>query len=76
VFGVKGTLISGAFGASFLCGGALGALAGARAVFIVAGAGVLLAWAWSAYGLRNEWREEPQPAEPEAAPAFGAPVSI
>ena len=72
VFGVKGTLISGAFGASFLCGGAIGALAGARAIFIVAGAGVLLAWAWTAYGLRNEWRVEPQPAEAETASAFGS----
>jgi MFS family permease len=69
VFGVKGTMISGAFGASFLCGGALGALAGARAIFIVAGAGVLLAWAWTAYALRNEWREEQ--VETEAPPAFG-----
>src|SRR4051794_18538529 len=46
VFGVKGTLISGAFGASFLLGGALASLAGTRALFIVAGAGLLGAWAW------------------------------
>jgi MFS family permease len=64
VFGVKGTLISGAFGASFLIGGALASLAGPRTLFLVAGAGLLCAWLWSAYGLRREWTEQP---EPEAA---------
>lgn len=62
VFGVKGTLISGAFGASFLCGGALASLAGTRTLFLVAGAGLLCAWAWSAVGLRDEWAEEPATA--------------
>jgi MFS family permease len=66
VFGVKGTLISGAFGASFLIGGALVSLAGPRTLFVVAGAGLVAAWIWSAYGLRHEWAEEP---EPLAAPA-------
>jgi MFS family permease len=66
VFGVKGTLISGAFGASFLLGGALASLAGTRALFIVAGAGLLVAWAWSLSGLRDEWTEEPD-ARPAAA---------
>jgi MFS family permease len=69
VFGVKGTLISGAFGASFVLGGALASLGGARLLFVVSGAGLLSAWLWSAYGLRNEWTERP---EHEAAPAFGA----
>jgi MFS family permease len=73
VFGIKGTMISGAFGASFLLGGALASLAGPRTLFIVAGAGLLCAWLWSAYGLRNEWVEQP---EPEAAPVLrtAAPV--
>jgi MFS family permease len=70
VFGIKGTLISGAFGLSFLCGGALAALVGTRALFIVAGAGLLIAWAWSAYGLRNEW------VEPEGPPAFSTPAAV
>lgn len=73
VFGVKSMLISGAFGASFLCGGAISSLVGTRALFIAAGAGVLCAWAWSAHGLRNQW--VPQP-EPETAPAFGAAASV
>jgi MFS family permease len=64
VFGVKGTLISGAFGASFLLGGALAALGGTRVLFLVAGGGLFCAWVWSAHGLRREWAEQP---EPEAA---------
>ena len=49
VFGVKGMLISGAFGLSFLLGGAFASLFGPRVLFLVAGAGLLCAWAWSAY---------------------------
>jgi MFS family permease len=74
VFGVKGMLISGAFGLSFLLGGAFASLFGPRVLFLAAGAGLLCAWAWSAYGLRHDWNEQP---EPEAAPALGgaaAPV--
>jgi MFS family permease len=72
VFGVKGTLISGAFGASFVCGGLLASLAGPRALFLVAGAGLLCAWAWSVRGLRADWpaRQEAEPAgSPSASPA-------
>jgi predicted MFS family arabinose efflux permease len=71
VFGVKGTLISGAFGMSFLIGGALVSLAGPRTLFIVAGAGLVAAWVWSAYGLRHEWAEEP---EALTAPVQGTPA--
>jgi MFS family permease len=73
VFAVKGTLISGAFGASFLLGGALASLAGTRAMFLVAGAGLVCAWLWAAHGLRNEWAEQP---EPDGAPAFGAAAPV
>lgn len=62
VFGIHGTLISAAFGASFLLGGALASLAGPRVLFIAAGAGLLCAWIWSVYGLRNEWKAEPEAA--------------
>jgi len=75
VFGIKGTLISGAFGASFLCGGALASLAGTRALFLVAGAGLLCAWIWSAYGLRHEWTKQPE-AESEPAVAWTAAASL
>jgi MFS family permease len=75
VFGVKGTLISGAFGASFLIGGALASLAGTRMLFLVAGAGLLCAWIWSAYGLRHEWPAQPE-LEPEPAPAWTAAASV
>jgi MFS family permease len=67
VFGIHGTMISGAFGASFLLGGLLASLAGTRMIFVIAGVGILCAWIWSAYGLRNEWA--PEPVEPEAEPA-------
>jgi MFS family permease len=73
VFGVKGTLISGAFGLSFLCGGALVSLAGPRTLFIVAGAGLVAAWVWSAYGLRHEWSGEPE-ARNAPAPSAALPV--
>jgi hypothetical protein len=74
VFGVKGTLISGAFGASFLLGGLLASLAGARALFIVAGAGLFCAWLWSAYGLRHEWSEQPELAETASLRSMTDPV--
>jgi MFS family permease len=61
VFGVHGTLISGAFGASFLLGGALASLGGTRVLFLVAGAGLFCAWVWSAYALRHEWTAQPEP---------------
>jgi MFS family permease len=61
VFGVHGTLISGAFGASFLLGGALASVVGTRVLFLVAGAGLFCAWVWSAYGLRHEWTAQPEP---------------
>ncbi|HEY2600601.1 MAG TPA: MFS transporter [Thermoleophilaceae bacterium] len=72
VFGVKGMLISGAFGASFLCGGALASLLGTRALFVIAGAGVLGAAIWSAHGLRHEWAEE----QPEPAAALRVTASV
>jgi MFS family permease len=69
VFGVKGTLISGAFGASFLCGGALASLAGTRVLFLVAGAGLIAAWAWVGVALRHEFGAEPAAAAVQAAGA-------
>jgi MFS family permease len=75
VFGIKGTLISGAFGLSFLLGGVFASLLGARGLFIVAGASLVCAWAWSAHRLRNEWLAEPE-LEAEAAPAFSAAAPV
>ncbi len=75
VFGIKGTLISGAFGMSFLLGGVFASLLGARGLFIVAGASLVCAWAWSAYRLRHLWSEQPEPeAEPASAFSAAAPV--
>ncbi len=72
VFAVKGTLISAAFGASFLCGGALASLAGTRTVFLVAGAGLVTAWAWAAFALRGEFSERPATAPQSAGAAAAA----
>jgi predicted MFS family arabinose efflux permease len=68
VFGIKNTLISGAFGSSFLLGGLLASLAGTRTLFLVAGTGLLCAWAWSVRGLRAEWPAE-QEGESAVSPA-------
>jgi predicted MFS family arabinose efflux permease len=55
-FGVKSALISSAFAASLLLGGLLTALVGPRALFAIAGIGLLCAAAWSASRLGVEAR--------------------
>jgi hypothetical protein len=55
-FGVKSALISSAFAASLLLGGLGTALVGPRALFAVAGAGLLCAAAWSGARLTGEAR--------------------
>jgi MFS family permease len=53
-FGVKSALISGAFASSLLLGGLVTSLVGPRALFALAGAGLLCAAAWSAARLSRE----------------------
>jgi len=53
-FGVKSALISSAFAASLLLGGLVASLVGARALFAIAGAGLLCAAGWSAARLSGE----------------------
>ena len=55
-FGVKSALISSAFAASLLLGGLGTALVGPRALFAVAGAGLLCAAGWSGARLTGEAR--------------------
>jgi len=55
-FGVKSALISSAFAVSLLLGGLGTALIGPRALFAIAGAGLLGAAAWSAARLAGEGR--------------------
>jgi len=74
VFGVKGALISAAFGISFVSGGALASVAGPRAVFVAAGLGLLCACAWSARALRGEWAEASEPATAPVGHAAAASV--
>jgi MFS family permease len=53
-FGVKSALISSAFAASLLLGGLVTSLVGPRALFAIAGAGLLCAAGWSAARLSGE----------------------
>lgn len=69
VFGVKSALVSWTFAASFLSGGALLALLGPRALFLVAGCGAAAAAALAAHALRDRWTAPVPAAEP--APAAG-----
>ena len=55
VFGVKSSLVSWTFGAAFVSGGALLALAGPRLLFLIAGTGAVVAWAIAARALRDRW---------------------
>jgi MFS family permease len=53
-FGVKSAMISSAFAASLLLGGLVTSLVGPRALFAIAGAGLLCAAGWSAARLSGE----------------------
>jgi len=75
VFGVSDALGSWAFGAAFLSAGALVALLGTRALFLLAGVGTLLVWAASVWALRHVWEEPGQAAVPATGPGPVAPFS-
>lgn len=53
VFGLKETLMSWAFCISFVAGGALATLLGTRPLFLLAGGGALVVWAWASLVLRQ-----------------------
>jgi MFS family permease len=67
VFGVKNALVSWSFAVAFVSAGGLAALLGPRALFILAGAGTVAAWAAAGVALRGAWS-----AQPEIAPAHGS----
>ncbi|HEX8741805.1 MAG TPA: MFS transporter [Thermoleophilaceae bacterium] len=75
VFGLRSSLVAFAFGGSFLLAGAAAALLGPRPLFLLAGAGALVAWSAASVALRGAWREAAAPAAAEvpagAAPALG-----
>ena len=73
VFGVKNALVSWSFALAFVSAGGLAALVGPRALFALAGAGTLAAYAFSAIALRGAWQAEPETLEP-AAPVHVEPV--
>jgi MFS family permease len=60
MFGVKNALVSWCFGTAFFSAGAIASLMGPRALFVLAGAGTLAAWAFATVALRTAWSEGPQ----------------
>ena len=65
VFGVKDALASWALGAGFVCAGLLLPVIDTRALFVLAGAGVLAVWGVASMALRPVWsggRAVPAPA--------------
>lgn len=54
MFSVKETLTAWAFSISFVCGGAVASVLGTRELFVVAGGGALVVWAWTAIVLRGD----------------------
>jgi MFS family permease len=71
LFGLKNALVSWCYAASFFSAGAIASALGPRALFVVAGAGTLVAWAAASVALRAAWPEERDAAqrEPRALPA-------
>jgi MFS family permease len=59
VFGMSKSLASWGMVGAFFAGGALASLLGARWLFILAGAGALVAWSLASAALRGHWTEEP-----------------
>jgi MFS family permease len=65
LFALADTAGSWAFALAFVAAGALLSVAGTRTLFLVAGAGGILIWAVSAYGLRSLWTHPPRGDAPE-----------
>lgn len=70
-FGMTKSLASWALMAAFLGGGALVAAVGPRWMFVLAGAGALIAWSLASSALRQHWAEDPV-----AAPVRPAPEAV
>jgi MFS family permease len=75
VFGIKNSLVSWAFGISFVAGGGFAALVGPRALFVAAGVAIAAAWAAATFALRRHWEPAPShtlrgwPKRPSSTPA-------
>jgi MFS family permease len=55
VFGIRRMLVSWSFCGSYLLGGAVAASTGSRVLLLLAGSGMLAAFAWGALSLRGAW---------------------
>lgn len=72
VFGLRSSLVAFAFGGAFLLAGGAAALLGPRPLFLLAGAGALLAWAAASFALRSTWRARAEAATSREPAAVGA----
>jgi MFS family permease len=73
LFGVKNALVAWCFAGAFISAGAIAATFGPRALFVLAGAGTLAAWAFASVALRDAWVE---PRRPEATETPHAGVDV
>ena len=55
VFGIRRMLVSWSFCGSYLLGGAVAASSGSRTLLVLAGSGMLAAFAWGVLSLRGSW---------------------
>ena len=76
VFGIKNSLISWAFGISFVAGGGFAAVVGPRALFVMAGIAIAAAWTAATIVLRRHWEPAARshtlrwwPKRPSSTPA-------
>lgn len=66
IFAVSDTVVSWAFGVSFICAGPMLSAIGVRETLLIAGAAGLVVAALATFGLRDQWRA---PFRPSGAPA-------
>jgi MFS family permease len=69
IFAVSDTVVSWAFGISFLCAGPMLSGIGIRENLLIAGAAGLLVAAFAALGLRDQWNAAAAPTHAASAPA-------
>jgi MFS family permease len=68
IFAVSDTVVSWAFGVSFICAGPLLSAIGVRETVLIAGAATLVVATFATIGLRDQWRAHAMPSGPSARP--------
>lgn len=79
IFAVSDTVVSWAFGVSFLCAGPMLSEIGVRETVLIAGAAAVVVAAFATFGLRNQWRAVAVPSgasssHTEEPAAAGKPI--